>query len=403
MTFALPPEGEAGDKRSQNPAAEEALPGEPGAAEQAGDGRNTAQPRWYHRPWFWLLLGLLAGLICMAVFLKGCVQDPPLVAEAPKDDARLQELIDLQRTQNQGLEDELKRLQGLLKEDPCTLKGILGASPDKTPVAPSYGGAVAVPPEGGMTQSPVDGTVRPGGTPPPATGSDGAPQPQEKPSATPAPAPSTVGELMEQATVFILSDYGDEIGMGSGFFVAPGIIATNRHVVQGADARVFVGNKALGGMHPARVLAFSDNPDRDYSLLQVDSATAAKAPVLQVASGAKRTERVSAWGFPGYITGIDPKLKALLSGDDTSVPEVVYSEGVVSVVLDQSPSAILHTASLSQGNSGGPLVNAEGIVVGINTFIKKADKSYSQASIALVGGDLAGFMKEHGVTATTPK
>ncbi|MDL2316820.1 serine protease, partial [Desulfovibrio sp. OttesenSCG-928-A18] len=181
-------------------------------------------------------------------------------------------------------------------------------------------------------------------------------------------------------------------------FVAPGIIATNRHVVQAPDAAILVGNKVLGGMQEARIIAFSDNASRDYSLLQISGGLAGKAPVLRIKDGAARTERVSAWGFPGYITEIDPKLDGLAKGDPKSVPEVVYSEGVVSVVLEKIPPAILHTAPLSQGNSGGPLINAEGVVVGINTFIRRADKSYSQTSIALPGSDLSLFMQENGVS-----
>ena len=111
---------------------------------------------------------------------------------------------------------------------------------------------------------------------------------------------------------------------------------------------------------------------------------------------------MSAWGFPGYITQIDPKLAALAKGDDKSVPEVVFSDGVVNVILERNPPAILHSASISQGNSGGPLINGQGVVVGINTFIKVADKSNAQANIALPGKDLALFMKEHGVAASMP-
>ena len=205
---------------------------------------------------------------------------------------------------------------------------------------------------------------------------------------------------MDMATVFILSQYDGQVGMGSGFFVAPGVIATNSHVAQGPDAQILVGNKALGGMQPASIIAYSHDENRDYALLSIAQAGAGKVPVLQLADGAARTERVSAWGFPGYITEIDPKLKALAQGDSSAVPEVVYSEVVVSVVLGRRPPAILHTASISQGHSGGPLINAKGIVGSINTFIKKADKSYSQSNIALPGGDLAKFMQENGITAS---
>ena len=369
-----------------------------------GAGREERPAPLYHRPFFWLLVGLLAGALLLALLLRGCKEELPPPVEEPAanaEDRKLDELILLQRAHNEGLEEEIRRLHGLLAEDPCTLSGILGASPEKTPVAPGYG--AGSPSTSGTSGS--QGTGAPG-TPAPAAPQEGGaaapdtPPASSAPAPVSAPAPSTVGELMDNATVFVLSNYQDAFGMGSGFFVAPGIIATNSHVVQNPGAEIMVGNKALGGMHEARVIAYSKDESRDYALLRVSDSLAAKAPVLHVAQGAKRTERVSAWGFPGYIAEIDPKLAALAKGDATAVPEVVYSEGVVSVVLDHAPPVILHTASLSQGNSGGPLINAEGVVVGINTFIKKADKSYSQTNIALPGDDLVRFMREQGISVT---
>jgi S1-C subfamily serine protease len=324
----------------------------------------------------------------MLILMRGC-QSASVAVQAPEPaPVDVNGLLNMQRAQNKGLEEELAELQALLREDPCSLAEKMGPPLEKAPVAPSYGAP--------QTRAPESGAPQAEAAPPPPSRNGTAPAP------TAAPPPSTVAELMDQATVFVVSAYEDQVGMGSGFFVAPGVIATNRHVAQGPDAQVLVGNKVLGGMQPARIVAFSPDKSRDYALLAVDPDLAAKAPVLQVASGASRTERISAWGFPGYITAIDPKLAAMARGDVKAVPEVVYSEGVVSVVLERTPSAILHTASLSQGNSGGPLINSQGVVVGINTFIRQADQSYSQTNIALVGGDLIKFMQEHGVNPATP-
>ena len=347
------------------------------------DSAENGKPPFYRRSFFWVLIGMLVGLLLglLLFFLYGR-QPAPVPPKADVETVSPNDLLEMQRAQNKGLEEEIQRLQAALKEDPCALPGIIGVTPDKAPVAPGYG------------QTDPKAVPDASKAPPQTNGTTPVP--------TPAPAPSTVSDLMDMATVFVVSALGEQVGMGSGFFVAPGVIATNRHVAQGREATIYVGNKALGGMHEVRIIAFSDDESRDYALLCISPSLAAKAPALQIADKISRTDRVSAWGFPGYITEIDPKLSALARGDEKSVPEVVYSEGVVSVILERKPPVILHTASISQGNSGGPLINAQGVVVGINTFIKTADKSRAQANIALPGKDLALFMKENGVTAAVP-
>jgi S1-C subfamily serine protease len=163
---------------------------------------------------------------------------------------------------------------------------------------------------------------------------------------------------------------------------------------------VLVGNPSLQGMRPASIIAVGQVESQDFALLRAPGTEA--LPYLRISDGAKRTQKISSWGFPSFITSEDPKLEALINGDLRAAPEVVYSEGVVSVVLDGDPALIVHTAALSQGNSGGPLIDEKGVVVGINTLIKQASESYSQSSMALTGKDLAAFMLKNGIKASPP-
>ena len=57
---------------------------------------------------------------------------------------------------------------------------------------------------------------------------------------------------------------------------------------------------------------------------------------------------------------------------------------------------VVHSAQVSPGNSGGPLVDLCGRVVGINTFVQ-GDQTAAHVNYALSGGDLLGFLKANGV------
>ncbi len=186
--------------------------------------------------------------------------------------------------------------------------------------------------------------------------------------------------------------------MGSGFFITPNHIMTNAHVVKGCTYVVFT-NKKLGAVQKARVAMFTESNGQDFAVLHT-SATCNITP-LEILDGlVSRTQKVSAWGYPGAVTDGDPKLIALFKGDMTAAPEVVYSEGAVNVILDRIPPLIVHSATISQGNSGGPLVDEQGRVVGINTFIKLDDQSYRQSSLSIPSTTICKFLTENGIPYT---
>lgn len=241
----------------------------------------------------------------------------------------------------------------------------------------------------------IDATA-PAAEVPPTSG----PQTSGPAGATPAAAsPADV----EDACVFLVSvDKNGRGATGSGFFVAPGRVATNRHVVEHANGGLLVTSKALGRPVAGRVIATSGQTQGDYALVAVDLPSGAHPAVLAFADPARRTDKVGAWGFPDIVGKSDPAYKRLLTGKDlTAMPELSYSEGVVSAVLDRTPPLIVHTAPISPGNSGGPLVNDKGDVVGINTMITLDEGSYRQASIALAAADLIRFLTAQGVPVET--
>lgn len=214
--------------------------------------------------------------------------------------------------------------------------------------------------------------------------------------ATSPPATMQTGAV-EQACVFIVSN-GYKPGTGSGFFVAPGYVVTNAHVVEGAH-EVLVTGQAMPRPAIAQVVATSRGGERDYAVLRLNPADCGYVRPLVFAANASRAERVGAWGFPGLINDADPNYHRFMQGDFSALPAITYTEGVVSALLQRNPTMIAHTAPISPGNSGGPLVNANGDVVGINTGGRLDDQSYHQASIALSGRDLLQFLRNNGIPA----
>ena len=213
-----------------------------------------------------------------------------------------------------------------------------------------------------------------------------------------ASIPANDMEAIEAACVFLVTPADKMISTGSGFFVAPGVVLTNRHVVEKGDGRVFVTSKYLGKPVVGKIAVISQDKDLDCAIVQLEMPKDTHAAILPFAKSVSKTQKVGAWGYPGLVGQADPAYMKLLAGKDfTATPELSYTEGVISAVLDRNPPLLVHTAPISPGNSGGPLVNEAGEVSGINTQITLDEGSYRQASIAIAAEPLKKFLRQNGI------
>ena len=139
-------------------------------------------------------------------------------------------------------------------------------------------------------------------------------------------------------------------GGGSGFIMDPGgLVVTNEHVVGGAGrVEVWMTN---GRRFAADVL--ERNEIADLALLQIDSSERFDSIGVGDPDGARVGDEVLALGFP---------LADRIGNSLTVTRGIISSTRVVDGV------DLLQTdAAVNPGNSGGPLVNTEGEVVGVNT------------------------------------
>lgn len=408
-------------RASQQQGQENAKDAHEGNSSEAGAGTAAAATTaavaapWYARAPIWivilLLLALLAGLGWL-IYQKYNAEK----LETARQERNLATL----KAYNDAQEEYLKKLRALLQEDPCAIPARLAQiePPAGTglPVLPGDSGVDGKDQDAGVSgtqeKSEQNGQTGRSGEPlqipRDAAPESAAPATQAKVPVTKMPPkrlearePANVAELLEQNTVLILALVGKGVSMGTGFFLSPDTIMTNAHVVGNATEVVYI-NKFVGTVRAASVLLRVREQGLDFAVLKTREPIPVKPLKLQKEL-VQKMERVSAWGFPSAVMSDDPKFLGLLQGNMQAAPEVVYTEGSVNVVLNRKPPLVVHSATVSQGNSGGPLVNAAGDVVGINTMIKLDDQSYRQSSLAIPSTVIAAFLEANKVSFTPAK
>jgi len=160
-----------------------------------------------------------------------------------------------------------------------------------------------------------------------------------------------------------------EHGIGSGVVISPdGYIVTNNHVVEGAvDIRVTTTTRRI-----LKAKLVGTDPLTDLAVLKVDAKDLPSVP----------------WGDSAEVR---PGQTVLAFGNPFGLRFTV-TRGIVSAVNRANPDAsdphkpgqfIQTDAAINQGNSGGPLVDARGEVIGINTFLISPSGSFSGMGFAI--------------------
>jgi putative serine protease PepD len=163
---------------------------------------------------------------------------------------------------------------------------------------------------------------------------------------------------VEVTSTQAVGPWGDVVeveGQGSGVIIGTDLVVTNAHVVEGAtDVRVVFGDE---GGTTATVLGTDDVHD-----IAVLSVSTTGRPAMEIGSSADLAlgQEVVALGYP---LGLGATATAgIVSGLDRTID---VSDGMGG---SEHLEGMLQTdAAINSGNSGGPLIDASGRLVGINT------------------------------------
>jgi serine protease Do len=155
-------------------------------------------------------------------------------------------------------------------------------------------------------------------------------------------------------------------GLGSGFFVSPdGYILTNAHVVENADTV----NVRLTDRREFRAKVVGIDKQTDVAVLKIDAKGALPYVRLGKSAEANVGEWVVAIGSP---YGFDNTVTAgIVSAKSRSLPDANYTPFIQTDV------------AVNPGNSGGPLFNLAGEVIGINSQIYSRSGGFQGISFAI--------------------
>ena len=185
----------------------------------------------------------------------------------------------------------------------------------------------------------------------------------------------SAGEIYDRskdAVAFITSRSSQGTATGTGFAITKdGYLVTNAHVIEGASTvTVKVGD---GASHTAKVVGVDESTD--IALLKIDTGGAAlKTVALGDSSAVSVGDPVFAIGNP---YGLD---RTLTTGVVSALQRSIDAPNGFAI------SNVIQTdAALNPGNSGGPLLDGQGRVIGVNSQIESSSSATGQGQNSGVG------------------
>jgi len=201
-------------------------------------------------------------------------------------------------------------------------------------------------------------------------------RPSDQPIDVAAPRPgfenrldvAQVADYVAPSTVTVSADVRGGVSLGTGVIIsADGEIITNAHVVEDADE---VRVRLAGESEPREVTVLAEDRGNDLALLRM-SGSGFEAATFADPASVRLGDDVMAIGFALGLDGEPSVTLGIVSALDRSVAQGdVFLDGLIQT-----------DAAISSGNSGGPLVNAAGEVVGINTAVARDTAVFTATNV----------------------
>jgi S1-C subfamily serine protease len=177
-----------------------------------------------------------------------------------------------------------------------------------------------------------------------------------------------VARFVAPTVVTISADVGGGTSLGTGVIISSeGEIITNAHVIEGATA---IRVRLAGETEPRPVNLLASDRGNDLALLRM-SGEGFEAATFADPGSVRLGDAALAIGFALGLDGAPSVTLGIVSALDRTISqEDIFLDGLIQT-----------DAAISSGNSGGPLVNAAGEVIGINTAVARDTATTSATNV----------------------
>ena len=201
--------------------------------------------------------------------------------------------------------------------------------------------------------------------------------------------------------ILVIVSWGEEdeyVGFGSGFAVTPTEIVTNYHVVELYAQYASSAEQAVlavvpsHGTQPLQARLKIYDSSKDLAILEIVGGT--MEPMTLYSGAPELGRRYTALGFPSNVDLAASRDEDELFDATVTPRSPIRTGGDISEARPvRGIDAYVHDADIAGGNSGGPLVDQCGRVIGVNEAVASASESDSASSFAISYRELSRFLR----------